>query len=458
MAVEWNLEDDEDEQISSSVGGEQTSAAPTMASGEAQPSDAKGSSSGSYTNLQKYVDASKGTGFSEEVGGKLQSGADEGLKQLGEREQEFRGGVESGKLGFDEEFSKRITEAPQSLGEGDLASAKRLREGQYSGPTDFGGGAGQEDPYGQLRNYFGDLGDKQTAAGAPGGQRALLEEYYDRPTYSEGQKSLDELILSGNRAPVQAGAQAIGAAQEQYGQKREELGALAGIAKEQSDAAQAQYRQLLGMGPSGDVDYKSGGPGLIQDLYGQTQERAGQEKQRYQDLESQYRGALGGSKKLGDVDAGIREQLGLADMQGYTYGVDPGKYLQSQFSAANIDPSAVATQEELARMQALSGLAGVEGPVFDEARVGSYPETPFIFDTEGFKGERKGAIKGYGERRAQIGKASSEGSISPQARQAQYEALAREYGLGPEFYTPKSEEEKQDLYPQLPGRPGQFRF
>lgn len=379
MAVEWELDEEENgeggsPQTSTTSVIEDIGGAPAMATGQEQPAAGGGTASGSYTNLQKYIEANKGLDFGGQLGGKLESEAEQGIQQLGEKEGEFRSGVEQGTLSFDEGLKNKITQAPESLSEEEKGSAQKLRTGSYQGPTDFGGEA-SDDPYASLRQYFSGLEEKEKAASDTGSQKGLLKQYYGRPTYTSGEQDLDTLLLSGQRAPIEKGKGKLSEVIGKYGQKKEELRGVAEEGRRKSEAAKGEYRSLFGLDEGGSVKpYERGKApeGLIQkglsDLYAKEQARKDELAAIYKDPYSfKYRDPK--SKEMLGVD---RNEL----------GIDPTseRYMTP---VQDINYQRTASQQDLARMKALSDLAGVDQTYLDPNLVGQLDDEALVnFDRD----------------------------------------------------------------------------
>lgn len=382
MAVEWQL-DEEDEEEQSSGSGQEIAGAPAVVAGADQPSDSPGTSSGSYTNLQKYIEANKGRDFGGQVAGKIEGETQEGLNKLGAAEQQFRSDVDANTINFSDDLRQKISDAPEALTSEDRQMAQRVRTGSYAGPSDFSGGV-DNDQYSELRKQFGGLEETKRSLESPGGKRGLLEKYYGRPTYTEGEKSLDEYLLGGGKTALEGAANRAGDAISQYGTKKDELNQRARSAKQTSDLAKQQYGQLLGLDSSGNIaSYQrgSGQSGLIQQDLERLNNRAADISNKQSSIINKAKGLRGADKNinLASPDADIYGNLGGVDS---LYGVDPSKYLR----ANQVDYQRAATQQDLARMAALTQLAGAEQNYIDPSLVGSVNDSNSVsFDEQGFQ-------------------------------------------------------------------------
>lgn len=111
MAVDYFGQEEEDEnnvqQAVQQVGPQSGGVIQAGPQGGPQDNTRKGTSSGSYTNLQSYIDANRGSGFGQRFQGQVEEGISGGRRAIGEAEDKFKEAV--GKGGLDE---KRYTPAP----------------------------------------------------------------------------------------------------------------------------------------------------------------------------------------------------------------------------------------------------------------------------------------------------------------------------------------------------------
>lgn len=379
MAVEFDLEDEDEE--STGGGGQQLSSGGGIVPGSvSEKSDSPGSASGSYTNLQKYIEANKGRDFGGQVAGKIDEEANQGLNQLGQRESEFKSGVEQNTLKFDEPLKQKITNAPETLGDEEKSQASKLLKNVYSGPIDFSGGA-SDDPYAALRKQFSGIEETKKAAESTNSQKALLNKYYNRPTYTEGEKALDTYILGGQKEPVQKAAGRLGEAVDKYKTTSKELTDLGTSTKKSSDEAKSQYYSLLGLSPEGDASYQFGNyrseapTGLIQkDLYNLESKAKTKNEEAIKAIEQ----AKTSGRNLTLPGGSVYKNFGGMDR---LYGVDPTKFL----SRSDVNYQNVASPDDLARLKALTELAGINQDYIDPSLVGTMDdESAYNFDLDRF--------------------------------------------------------------------------
>lgn len=371
MAVEWSLDEEEEDKNKDLSSGsvQEVGGAPAMISGAEQPSDNPGTSSGSYTNLQKYIEANKGRDFGGQVAQSIDQNTSEGLKQLGERESQFKSSVDQGVTsGLSDDLKGKIQASPESLSDEDRNTAYGVRGAQYKGPEPdaFLGGADDSDPYAQLRKYFGGIEEKAKATQSTGSSKTLLKKMYSRPTYTEGEVALDSYLLGGQRAPVEAAHGRATDALNQYEQKKTDLGGYVQSAKDKTKDAKSQYRQLLGLdtetGSAIPFEQGKGQQGLIQ-----------------KELDSLYGKA---AARKAEQEAVTKDPYAHLGIERNDLGIDPSRYYKG---LKDINYQNVATPEDLARLKALTDLAGVDQNYLDPSQVGTLDTEPLIdFDKDAY--------------------------------------------------------------------------
>lgn len=298
MAVQWQFDEEEDAAASPSQGAQTSSGGGTVggAGGQVgqvpQADTAQGTSSGSYTNLQKYVDGAADRGFSEQLAGNLQSDADQGSEQLQQLGDQYRTNVNANQIDFSEDFAGRIGGGyANELDQADKDQAELLRTGSYQSPGDFGGTQDADDPYGQLRKHFAKTQQTEGIGTSTGGQKALLEQYYGRDNYTQGEKGLDAQILGQNSAPIEQANQSLQDFNVNYGETRDELRGLESESRTNYGNEQTEFRDYLGLDDSGNL---RDGTGLIG-------ERLSDADKRVSDLQAQSSLAAKGEGKINDL-------------------------------------------------------------------------------------------------------------------------------------------------------------
>lgn len=382
MAVIFK-EDEENEQKQGpgSSGAMQTSSAP-MAGGAGQGTSVarQQQGSGQAPNIQKYIQANQGAG----------SQLAEGLKEQAQKQaQSLQRGVDTsrtafqqkageleGKLGEQgEQLVKSSFKDPQAIlqNQSQLEEFKRLQSGGYQDQI----GQTQQNltPFQQQQQQLAQAGQM---AGTEGGRFQLLQQTFGKPTYSQGQQRLDQLLLQGAPNATRTLQYDIGELAKQAGQQINQLGeeqkAKLEALQNLSSTRSQQIQDMLQFGETQDV--------LESDLSG----RGLRDIQN--DLEARMRQV---QETAPQQVAGLRERLAsnkLTQKDLDTLGLSAGTRLYNtdlaQFiNQSDVSPTiaGIANQDEFARFQALRQLAGdTEADIFGGAQqVGGY--RPYEFDS-----------------------------------------------------------------------------
>lgn len=309
------------------------SAAPTVAN--------KPSSSGSFTNLTNYLNANSGYnqsggGLAGKISSNVQGQAQDVQKSLDNAQQQFNTAAQQNAVSYDPNLVGQATANASQFSQNasDAGAFDKLLNAQYQGPTSL-----DQTQVAQLSNQAQNVGALANLGQNESGRYALLSKLYGSPQYSQGQQSLDNLLIQAN--PDQAKA----------------LSALPGIvqplntninnAVSQSQATGQQLQQQA-------TDVRSQTQGALSDAIRSFLDQAnqssvgiqGQQQQAYQNAVDQL--------KSGDLSA-----FGGPSSAPATYNIDPTKYL-SQAQAPTLASSL--TPEQSAQIQ---GLARLSGNTFD---------------------------------------------------------------------------------------------
>lgn len=206
-AYDPNL-DDPNENEDLEGGGTQTVAGPQGAGmGQAQAPQAsdrgKPTQSGSWTNLDNYLQSNAGQGFGEKVAGRVGADVDAASGQIDSAAQEFKGRSDAGTTRADDDLLAGVGSDPTAIAndETKLAAFKKQRDAQYAGPSSFSDTA---DLYGKTWGAVDSASQKAKGSETEGGRYALLDNYFGRADYSQGQKGLDNLLVANDPNSRQA--------------------------------------------------------------------------------------------------------------------------------------------------------------------------------------------------------------------------------------------------------------
>lgn len=166
-------------------------------------------SSGSFTNLQKYLDANQEQAAA--MGDKVVQGVtqetDKARDSLTGVQDTFSKGVQAGTTQGDATLFNDVALDPSAVVGDDKKSADFSKiltaSGKgYAGPDDIT----KTEGYGDAVTNYNVAGGDVTNAGNAKGRKLLLQKDYARPDYSEGQQNFDNMLL-GRSSSAQRGLQ-----------------------------------------------------------------------------------------------------------------------------------------------------------------------------------------------------------------------------------------------------------
>lgn len=336
--------------------------APTSISGQSAvlstdaPSNKGGAkASGSYTNLNQYLDANKdnasqlGAGVANHITGQ----GDAARTGIQNTEADFNQLADKGTIqGLDKapEESTNIVKQARTAGNLNQAQTSRFGEianAQYKGPQDLTGSS----LYGDTSQKYQKAQDARAAAGNEEGRFSLLKDAYARPTYSQGQQKLDNLILTGNNQAKDAVSNAASSLSDLEGKWTGAQTNAANLASQRtaaSEAAKAGARQGL-------ITNRNERSSEVDADLAAKQAAWANEYNQYNDLLSNYQG---GDLELSRQQA---DRLALGNSGQGLYntltGTSPSQYLDLKAFDAN----KVVGQDQFAQLAALDQLGSQFG-------------------------------------------------------------------------------------------------
>ena len=194
-----NLKKNEEENISGESGiinpGQQNIAAPKPVK-----------NSGSWTNLNAYLDANKGNAeqMGATIAGKIN---DQGSKTQGlidNSRNDFTTKADAGtisNLAGAQKDAEDITKAARynadnvQVNDEQINRFKEVSNAAYKGPADLS----FSDYYSDAQKNLNKSNEYKSNAQNDEGRFNLLQEFFNRPTYSQGQKAFDNLLIQGNQ-------------------------------------------------------------------------------------------------------------------------------------------------------------------------------------------------------------------------------------------------------------------
>lgn len=369
----------------------------------------KKSASGSFTNLNAYLDANKSRQFGQQVAGRVQGEVDAATQAQKEAEEGFKGDVDKSTVKLDsslystepkrelqgvktesgpvkpvreldpgyqmwsgpvspvrggsfeslinpypsqEGFKQGVIQNAQSIASDPtkLASFQKMRDAQYGGPNALVDTGYYEPAYAKT-NYASTAG----SVGEDAGRKAYIKDRYatelGRYDYTPGQQTLDNLLIQldpgAREALGQAGSNAQAASQK-FTDLNQMLDAYAKQGKQTTADTRSTARGAIGIDESGNITQDS--PILAYQKVAQDRAAAlnAQKAAEAQRLKSELDSRI--------ISAADMQKLGLQRGQ-QVYGLDLKNYLNT---APDVDYNRAATPWEQQQVSSLSKLGDLE--------------------------------------------------------------------------------------------------
>ena len=391
------------EQLSTGV-----QSAPTApASAPTSPNQARApQGSGRFSNLRRYIDANKqyneaGGGISgkiQEQSQKRLSGIREGIESQKTQAQNQYNQLQGAINQQGQQLQTQAFQDPRAFlqNQQNVQEFQKLRTGGYAQDVNqLGSNANQFVP------NIEQLQGQAQAAGTEAGRFSLLRDRFSQPNYTTGQQRLDQLLLqatpgsarslrTGLESLAQQGQQLQSGLESDITGKRSELG---NIVTQRQEAINNLLRQ--GVDASG-IESDLTGRGY-EDINLDVQNRF---NQLQQNLPTEYQNILAAAQANANTQGVDLSQLTGLESGTNLYNLDLANYLPNletvQGRLAQATPEQLLQQQEFDRLEALSQLAGIQGPNIQADQIGQF--TPYEFDRQRFladQGTRKRDYENY---------------------------------------------------------------
>lgn len=341
--------------------------------------------SGSFTNLNQYLEANKenagqmGTKIASDITGQGQATragiqdtstefnqlADQGtLAGLDKAPEEARNIVQQARTGAK---SAQIDQNQMSRF-GEIANA------QYKGPQDLTGTT----KYANTAQQYEKAQQAAKNASSDEGRFNLLKDAYARPTYSQGQQNLDNLLLTGNQGAkesIQSAATGLNDLSGLWSGAQSNAAQLASQRQTATNAARESSRANA-------LEARTGRNTEVQSDLANQQANWANEYNQYKDLLGAYKG---GDLNLSRQQA---DRLALNDSGQGIYNLLNGTQPESYLNLKGFDANKVVSQDQFAQLRALDQLSSQFGnPAMsqftDESQAGTL-NAQNAFDASGF--------------------------------------------------------------------------
>lgn len=388
-----NLENDDENQqgILISSAGEQAGGDGSL---QGQDSNGKKPTGSNFTNIDSYLNGENAKNFGQEFGGKIQGSINKAKSTIDSTADTVKNQASSyGYVPSRDEINSYISGAGDSTTDEDAKKFQGWTSQAYAGPR------GIEDNQNAWNEYWGNLKEAKTVANAAdkeSGRFALLDKYYGRPSYSFGEKSLDNLLVqTGGGFNNSAELKKQAADLDPYAKKRqEEVSSAATQRAADIENARTAARQAIGLGENGQI---SGG--ALGSLTADIEARVAAENQKRAALYSSLLSQLGGGTER------VSGKGPTANIKDYVNGIDPNTHIYDMNLAnylkrgPDANKTQVATDQDYARYLALSKLAGVDPSYLSADQRQNAGKLPVAasFDTSRFLSDAKAAEYAYNQ-------------------------------------------------------------
>jgi hypothetical protein len=422
-----NKEEQQGETPQISPGSAVFGAGKNFSNAETAQADAK-KAGGQFADLNEYLRVNAPQGFGSQLAGKVDTDVKAAGDTLDQTGQEFKNRVDASTVQQDKDLVNQATgenAADFASNNDNVKAFQKQSNAEYKGPGSF---EDTNDLFGKASGAAQTAAGKAKAVSTEPGRFALLDNYFGRPDYSRGQKSLDNLIAQNDPNAQQAfqqmqkDADAVG--QQAKGQGGE-LNSYAAQGNATTAATRTAARGALGIDENGNViGDQNGGPnaGAIGSLYHNVNSRT-QDQQAAYDKDTQDIQKAVAARNLATLTPEEKQMLGL-DFPTDLYAIDPSQYL-SFVPKTGINLKTAASAADVARMNALTKLADLNDPYFDSSLAGTAPTNFANFDKAGFQNAITTSKNAY---------TSKENEINSNIQNLVNAARTRDHSL----YTPKS--------------------
>lgn len=314
--------------------------------------------SGSWTNLNAYIDANKDNAESLgiTISGNISNAGNQVRTGIQNSQDDFNSLADKGtisNLGTAKQDSDSIVRQARTsaqynqIGDDQANRFKEVSNAAYKGPQSLDASQYYSDTQSKLNKAK----EYQTSAQSDEGRFNLLKEMYNRPTYSQGQKNLDNLLLVGNQQAKTSIQNAATGLNDLQGSWDQAIGNAASTAKQRaadSDAVRQYAQDQLSSNRNErilEVD---------SDLADKQAHWADQYN-HYNDLLSNYKGGeLGLTREEANT-------LALKDSGQGLYNLLNGGPASYYLDLKNYDANKVVSKDQYAQLSALDRLANQFG-------------------------------------------------------------------------------------------------
>lgn len=355
-----------------------------------------------FTNLQRILQANQQNRLGQAVGQGVNKQVAGVRSNLQAGQSLFQTDAEKAKLGTDqdkqmvnENVNKALTQTdPNAVNTNftpDITNKfSTFLKGQYTGPQEIN----------NISNINAQAKQGEQLAsniGSPEGKQNILRSFVKAPNYSRGQQNLDTLLVDRG----QQGSQNLNQARRQaFGLSRDvNLANDAAKAEAAQNTAQNkqfgnEVRQQLGLNDQGQFNRDTGvAADIVNSATNRGQQALTKQEQDFQNYTAQLKNSDVSQQEAALTALGMSPEDAKQYIGTQRYNTDILPYLTKENLATDV--SSAASPEELAKLNALSKLGGIQQDILDPNRTGALAkQTPVQFAGDRAKqaiGERQSA-------------------------------------------------------------------
>jgi hypothetical protein len=356
MAVQYREKKDNQNLLTGGQGG-------VISSGAGAP--AKATSSGRFQNIQGYLNANKSSNLAGQIGQNLQKDTQGVQAQVHESKDKFDQEAQGARQQYDDQFVKSTIDNAASAASPEVEKFKSMRDAEYKGPADLQNSQSLQQNVQNVRSLA------QSGA-TEAGRFNLLKNYFNKPSYTRGQQTLDNLLIQANpeqNRQLQQSRVYGNQAQRELVQNRTAAQQAADQFKQEALQTQNQTRQELS---TAQTEFEK-----------QLQERTLQQKQQQEALFGNMDKSIQEKELDDDTYNRLRQGLSL-DIDSPLYNVDPSRFISKAWEPTI---QTVAGEADYDRYSGLSNLASKDPTLLtDRSLAGQYERLgPVNYDQQGFQ-------------------------------------------------------------------------
>lgn len=402
--IDPNQDDQEEQQQGTPASNDPTQAPSSASAVESQTQSyspntpTSGTQGTGFQNLNSYLDANQGNTLSTQLAGKVKTQADQAQQDLQGAQSQFKSSVDENTVNYDQDNANRVLGDPGKASADDTAKFQAQMNANYQGPQD----ANQFGAFSNAQNLGRKAYNESQAAKTEGGKLSLLNNYFQTPTYNQGQRSLDSALLSGGDQTAFNDLQnQVQNYPSEFQTAAQDLNTYGSKGAATTAASRASARQGLGIDDSGNFtgkqtngqgDWAGGGAigSALNSINSDQINANNRAAQSYSSLVGQFAsphmvpgaaGTYAEGKLFPQVQMTIDQErsLGLpVDKQGTTYAFNPSKIADYIKQAGPATLNNAADPEHVAKLSALSQLAQLPQTWVDPSQAGTYKDAPWF--------------------------------------------------------------------------------